>query len=1298
MQSRREAKALIQQIAQEKRKRLEGGGPDFRGSLKRLVDIWPDPSQSLIELLQNADDAGASSVEYGLHGEGIVFDHNGTSFTDKDVWAICSVDASTKDAETHTGFMGIGFKAVFKLSQAPHVFNEPYRFRFSPDASNPNDWGWILVPKWIEAMPSQVGKLEDNKTIFWLPYKGELADNHRKRIEQAILKRFDSLSLMFLRKVQGLFVTKDNYRVRELLREGDTVLEVVEGRKDVQHRYKLFGSNLPFEVRDDVKSDPRVQDSRRDKAKIRNVELAFGLDAESNLRPLRGAKLYVFLPTEYSTGLRFAVQGDFILATGRSEVDETLGWNRWLWRCAGEVLQKAVGAFKNDERYRYQFYRVLPVRGDDFPDVVREEVVEPFWEWCKEYPIIISSLGDWVKPNQAVIASRAVQGLLDADKLEELAGRRYFVHPDVAEAKTFLTEVGATELEESRVLEALEDREWVERHDARWFTRLYHFLWDGLYGDYDERWKDSRRYYDNDEVRKLPIIRTSLGTVKPAREVLFAPEASVDAVLAGRIPGIIYVDERVLDEKGRELLTKWGVRKFETESVSRVILRGFQSDEWESWSPDQLDRCVGFLRDWLRDREWQAPPEFRPQLGAVQVRTQSGTRQRVDECYFWSPSMERLCPDGPFVVSVDDEEQNFLVALGVTDKPRIREFTKYYDRWNAPKQATDWEVYYPDAFCDRLREYWTKVVEITQVPVLALPVLDYYSERDVVSAIDLLKYLLRHWDDYYIHYTTATYRWRYNRANSWWRTDKKMANMSYFAYQLHSVRWLPTTKGLAFPYAKVFVPCREVKEVAGDLATYVLVPEGWDVDHFVQEGKSLFSFLGLRDKVDIKAASHLLKIAQEFPIDDNLRDHLARLYRHVGWLLAEKSWGQPSLDDLALLTVKDEFKPAAGLIWNDDPAIGQHFIDSEELDFVWVPTGVERYYLEKFFGAAHVKRLSTSVERQLVTSGGTSRDNERTKQLQYRARHLWSLLVHYHAPGADEVRQQLPCAEVFRALKIEVLLQLGEAELAAEFPVFYDNTDRVLFLTQSVSPFEIAGEFCRVFGLSFDHVAGVEAVIREDDLEQIELRFEQQGISLLDWDEQPLSPLNGHAEEEEADEGDEATDTPDQSAPEDDSETQDEEDSEDKEDGRETTGDGQMDIGGRRGGRGGKRVQREVLPYEERMRRESFNIERIIAFEATKGRQAQDVSREYRGYDILSVGKREERHIEVKSSSYVWLTSNEFTTAQEEGDIYWLYVVDEDRLCLIKNPTGKCETEEVHVIDTRWKIGGWREAGEQVSL
>ena len=67
-----QVREIIERIADEKRRSLEGGGKDFRGALKRLIGIWSDPSHALIELLQNADDAGATEVDYKILHRGIV--------------------------------------------------------------------------------------------------------------------------------------------------------------------------------------------------------------------------------------------------------------------------------------------------------------------------------------------------------------------------------------------------------------------------------------------------------------------------------------------------------------------------------------------------------------------------------------------------------------------------------------------------------------------------------------------------------------------------------------------------------------------------------------------------------------------------------------------------------------------------------------------------------------------------------------------------------------------------------------------------------------------------------------------------------------------------------------------------------------------------------------------------------------------------------------------------------------------------------------------------------------------------
>lgn len=1273
------ARELIERIAREKRQRLDAGGPDFRGSLKRLVAIWSDPSQALIELLQNADDAGASNVEYGLSEEGIILRHDGTLFTEENIWAICSVDRSTKDPETHTGFMGIGFKAVFRLSDAPHVFSGAYRFQFAPDGLGRDDWGWILVPSWLETIPPQAKTVGGDGTVFWLPYKSELKEGNRKRVERAILDQFDSLSLMFLRNVRGIFVTKGDSRVRELLRQGNIVLETVRGHKDVQHQYKLFGGGADglFQVPEEARSEYRVQESERDKVKVRRVELAFSLDDDGNLRPLKDAKLYVFLPTNYSTGLRFAVQSDFIFDTARITIDETLEWNRWLWRCAGKLLQGAVESFKTADKHRHQFYRALPVRQDDFPDIVKEEFVEPFWEWCRQSAIIITSSGEWVKPTEAVLATPAVQELLDADKLEAVVGRRHFVHAEVQEAKTFLTGVGVVELEESQVLKVLEDQEWVQEHNGEWFTRLYRFLWEGLYGD-PPGWKDWWKYYKDDEVKKLPVVRTTQGTVKPASKVLFAPQAAADAEMARGIPGIVFADEQVLDGEGRKLLQEWGVREFEAESVVRLILRSFHSGEWQSWSSAEYNRCLEFLRTWLRAREWQAPPELKLRLGAVHVRVQTGEMRRADECYFRTDPMARLCPDGPFAIYDDAEEQQFLEALGVTGRLRIREVQGYYRRWEGPDWVPKWRDYFHWFHQEAPEKSWNTVVEIEGAPVLAQA---FFDSPDAEAAVYVLEQLLQHWDSYYARYTDASYKWRYNKSNSTWRWNRMLPNYSYFAWQLLEMAWLPTTSGLKRPSAEVFVPSRKVKEVAGDLATYVHVPDGWDANALVQQGKTLFEFLGLRDEVDVEAASYLLEVAQAYPINDSLRDHLSRLYRHIGWLLADMSQEQPEFSDVALLTKRGEFRPADELVWNDDPAIGRHFTGS--LDFVWAPDSVERYYLESFFRAARVKRLSTCVQRQLVASSDEIPDDkEQTKRFLDRANYLWSLFVHHRATRADDAKQQLRHAKVCVKPRIEVQLQLGEVATAVLCPSFLNNNPPVLLQTPSASSFEIASELCRAFGLSFDCVSNVESVLRENDLEHIELRFQQQGIPLVDWDRRPLDPLtpkkgNGEGDEEEEKEEDEN------------GERNGEED-----ENEEGNGDGN-------GGPGPEPPPPPpgpTVPFEELMRIEHTNIERIIRFEEREGRRAQDVSKENRGYDIESIGEEEERHIEVKSSSYVCLTQNELETAQREDGIYWLYVVDGVKLHMIRDSANKCQMEEMEIYQIRWKIDGWREQSEVASL
>ena len=511
-----------------------------------------------------------------------------------------------------------------------------------------------------------------------------------------------------------------------------------------------------------------------------------------------------------------------------------------------------------------------------------------------------------------------------------------------------------------------------------------------------------------------------------------------------------------------------------------------------------------------------------------------------------------------------------------------------------------------------------------------------------------------------------------------------MPEQSYFAWQLLKTAWLPTTQDLVSQSPSVFVPCQTVRDVAGELANYVAVPDEWDEEEFVEKGRNLFRFLGLREEVDLNAARHLISNAQRYPVENSLRDHLGRLYRHAGWILSATDHDHQQFGNVPLLTTGDDFKLARILIWDDDPAIGRYFSGSKDHDFAWIPRGVERYYLEAFFKAARVQPLSTAVQRKLINGDEATCDEDSTSLFRDRARHLWSIFVHYQAARASQAKQQLRNVTVLLAPEVNVLLRLGGTEVSAQCPVFFDDTASDLYQIASATDFEIASELCRVFGLSFDHVSDVEAVIRRGSIAETQNRFQQQGIALLDWEQQSLGHLGETTGGEKSDEAKEAAGRA---------------GIEDDFAGATRTARTYQSAGSsRRRQHTGKSVERTSLPYEQRMQIEASNIERIIASEAKEGRTATDVSKEFRGYDIESVDDNEQRHIELKTRSYAYLTDREYRTAQDEGMIYWLYVVVGEEVYRIQDPAGKCGAIEIETLESRWKIENWQENADITTL
>lgn len=109
--------------------------------------ISDDRLQGLAELIQNADDLGATSAEFAIDATGsrLMFRHNGAGLTLHDVWALAIPWLSLKvDDPDQLGRFGIGLKTLHALSDVLEVHQGHFRVRYAANdlsvATNSLTW------------------------------------------------------------------------------------------------------------------------------------------------------------------------------------------------------------------------------------------------------------------------------------------------------------------------------------------------------------------------------------------------------------------------------------------------------------------------------------------------------------------------------------------------------------------------------------------------------------------------------------------------------------------------------------------------------------------------------------------------------------------------------------------------------------------------------------------------------------------------------------------------------------------------------------------------------------------------------------------------------------------------------------------------------------------------------------------------------------------------------------------------------------------------------------------------------
>jgi hypothetical protein len=131
-----------------------------KGIRKVVEDMYPDSAHFIYELLQNAEDTGATEAKFTLTKENLIFEHNGRPFEEADIAAITDIGEGTKeDDEEKIGRFGIGFKAIFAYTETPYISSPTFSFKIED----------FVLPYTI-ASESGFGK----STVFRFPFNNNV--------------------------------------------------------------------------------------------------------------------------------------------------------------------------------------------------------------------------------------------------------------------------------------------------------------------------------------------------------------------------------------------------------------------------------------------------------------------------------------------------------------------------------------------------------------------------------------------------------------------------------------------------------------------------------------------------------------------------------------------------------------------------------------------------------------------------------------------------------------------------------------------------------------------------------------------------------------------------------------------------------------------------------------------------------------------------------------------------------------------------------------------------------------------
>ena len=482
--------------------------------LDLLGQLYSERTHFIFELIQNAEDAGATELAFELFEDRLELRHDGRPFTEADVRGVCGVGKSGKSGDlTAIGKFGIGFKSVYAYTKSPRVYSGDEHFG---------------IENYVRPFP--VEPLPFAETLFVFPFDHDTVPAPvAVREIAAALNALQPRILLFLRNIEHL-------RVGGAGVAGSVVERSITERSGSSRRVTLSSSGRRGDQW--LVWHRQVPDHPGQR-----IEIAFRL-AGGRIAAVAESPLTVFFPTEKETFLGFLIQGPYRTTPARDNIPEHDPSNQALVRETAALLTDVLRELRDDGLLTVAALQTLPLDAVRFP---AGSMFRPLFDsvgdaLTAEALIPVADGGYGVAVDLELAGGAEVRELLDPDQLGALCGADRpvrFTDESITEQLTpvlwryLREEIGIDEVTSTDVISRVTS-EFLRAQTDEWIARFYVFLFTD-----STMWRAPRS--DGEQpgpARAKPIIRLEDGRQVAPFDAQGRPAVYLPGPVASSLPTV----------------------------------------------------------------------------------------------------------------------------------------------------------------------------------------------------------------------------------------------------------------------------------------------------------------------------------------------------------------------------------------------------------------------------------------------------------------------------------------------------------------------------------------------------------------------------------------------------------------------------------------------------------------------------------------------------------------------------------------------------------------------------------------